>query len=163
MHDLLFPSNFVHFKQTLRPSQDEVKSLICFNVFFQIKREIATMKLIKHPNVVRLYEVADMMTFLFINLTNHADTKFDDSVVLFAYPLAFSLVHTFQLNKIYFIRKSICNKRSQVHSQHSLLFCQILILTLKHFCLQVMGSRTKIYIVLEFVTGGELFDKIVSK
>ncbi|ONK78547.1 uncharacterized protein A4U43_C02F19980 [Asparagus officinalis] len=46
----------------------------------QIKREIATMKLIKHPNVVRLYEV--------------------------------------------------------------------------------MGSKTKIFIVLEFVTGGELFDKI---
>lgn len=48
----------------------------------QIRREIATMKLIKHPNVVRLYEV--------------------------------------------------------------------------------MGSRTKIYIVLEFATGGELFDKIVK-
>ena len=27
---------------------------------------------------------------------------------------------------------------------------------------QVMGSKTKIFIVLEFVTGGELFDKIVS-
>ncbi|XWS71297.1 hypothetical protein CRYUN_Cryun03dG0126300 [Craigia yunnanensis] len=49
----------------------------------QIKREIATMKLIKHPNVVRLYEV--------------------------------------------------------------------------------MGSKTKIFIVLEFVTGGELFDKIVNQ
>lgn len=48
----------------------------------QIKREIATMKLIKHPNVVRLHEV--------------------------------------------------------------------------------MGSKTKIFIVLEFVTGGELFDKIVN-
>ncbi|XP_047330296.1 CBL-interacting protein kinase 32-like [Impatiens glandulifera] len=48
----------------------------------QIKREIATMKLIKHPNVVRLYEV--------------------------------------------------------------------------------MGSKSKIYIVLEFITGGELFDKIVN-
>ncbi|KAJ6750508.1 hypothetical protein OIU85_001082 [Salix viminalis] len=47
----------------------------------QIKREIETMKLIKHPNVVRLYEV--------------------------------------------------------------------------------MGSKTKIFIVLEFVTGGELFDKIL--
>ncbi|MFS8007844.1 putative protein kinase CAMK-CAMKL-CHK1 family [Helianthus anomalus] len=47
-----------------------------------IKMEIATMKLIKHPNVVRLYEV--------------------------------------------------------------------------------MGSKTKIFIVLEFVTGGELFDKIVN-
>ncbi|KAG2674134.1 hypothetical protein I3760_13G120900 [Carya illinoinensis] len=48
----------------------------------QIRREIATMKLIKHPNVVQLYEV--------------------------------------------------------------------------------MGSRTKIFIVIEFVTGGELFDKIVN-
>lgn len=28
--------------------------------------------------------------------------------------------------------------------------------------LQVMGSKTKIFIVMEFVTGGELFDKIVS-
>lgn len=27
---------------------------------------------------------------------------------------------------------------------------------------QVMGSKTKIYIVLEYVTGGELFDTIVS-
>lgn len=25
-----------------------------------------------------------------------------------------------------------------------------------------MGSKTKVFIVLEFVTGGELFDKIVS-
>ncbi|PIA53289.1 hypothetical protein AQUCO_00900101v1 [Aquilegia coerulea] len=48
----------------------------------QIRREIATMKLIKHPNVVRLYEV--------------------------------------------------------------------------------MGSKTKIFIVMEYVTGGELFDKIVN-
>ncbi|KAK1279759.1 CBL-interacting protein kinase 32 [Acorus gramineus] len=51
-------------------------------LILQIKREIATMKLIKHPNVVRLCEV--------------------------------------------------------------------------------MGSKTKIFIVLEFVTGGELFDKIVN-
>lgn len=28
--------------------------------------------------------------------------------------------------------------------------------------LQVMASKTKIYFVLELVTGGELFDKIVS-
>ncbi|XP_065620039.1 CBL-interacting protein kinase 23 [Quercus suber] len=49
----------------------------------QIKREISTMKLIRHPNVIRMYEV--------------------------------------------------------------------------------MASRTKIYIVMEFVTGGELFDKIASR
>ncbi|XP_057948700.1 CBL-interacting serine/threonine-protein kinase 23 isoform X4 [Malania oleifera] len=35
---------------------------------------------------------------------------------------------------------------------------------LKHKMIgQVMASKTKIYIVLEFVTGGELFDKIASK
>jgi serine/threonine protein kinase len=28
--------------------------------------------------------------------------------------------------------------------------------------LEVIASKTKIYIVLEYVTGGELFDKIVS-
>jgi 5'-AMP-activated protein kinase catalytic alpha subunit len=30
------------------------------------------------------------------------------------------------------------------------------------YFLKVMASRTKIYIVMELVTGGELFDKIVS-
>ncbi|KAG6539175.1 hypothetical protein ZIOFF_004328 [Zingiber officinale] len=57
---------------------------ICFSSvpFYQIKREVATMKLIKHPNVVRIYEV--------------------------------------------------------------------------------MGSKSKIFIILEFATGGELFDKIVN-
>ncbi|XP_047330842.1 CBL-interacting serine/threonine-protein kinase 23-like [Impatiens glandulifera] len=53
------------------------------NMIEQIKREISTMKLIRHPNVIRMYEV--------------------------------------------------------------------------------MASKAKIYIVLEFVTGGELFDKVASK
>ncbi|RZC79154.1 hypothetical protein C5167_003393 [Papaver somniferum] len=61
-------------------------SISCFSInlhiVLQIRREIATMKLIQHPNVVRLFEV--------------------------------------------------------------------------------MGSKTKIFIVLEFITGGELFDKIVN-
>ncbi|CAN1833366.1 CBL-interacting serine/threonine-protein kinase 3 [Linum perenne] len=61
----------------------------------QIKREIATMKLIQHPNVVSLYEV-----------------------------------------------------------------CHLPIHLLYRFL--VMGSRTKIFIVMEFITGGELFDKIVN-
>lgn len=39
------------------------------------------------------------------------------------------------------------------HSQHRSL--------LSLFDLQVMASKTKIYIVLEYVDGGELFDKIV--
>ncbi|PHT50884.1 CBL-interacting serine/threonine-protein kinase 8 [Capsicum baccatum] len=32
---------------------------------------------------------------------------------------------------------------------------------IKKFCCQVIATRTKIYIILEFITGGELFDKIV--
>ncbi|KAJ0086413.1 hypothetical protein Patl1_08712 [Pistacia atlantica] len=56
----------------------------------QIKREISIMKLVRHPNVVRLHEAWDM-----------------------------------------------------------------------HILIYVLASRTKIYIILEFITGGELFDKIV--
>ncbi|KAI9123152.1 hypothetical protein K1719_006041 [Acacia pycnantha] len=61
----------------------EKKKITDLNISNQIKREIATLKLLKHPNVVRLYEV--------------------------------------------------------------------------------LASKTKIYMVLEYVTGGELFDRIASK
>ncbi|XP_022633214.1 CBL-interacting serine/threonine-protein kinase 3 isoform X2 [Vigna radiata var. radiata] len=72
----------------------------------QIQREIATMKLIKHPNVVQLYE---------INFdSNVADGKSDQLC--------------YELNLLAY----------------------------------VMGSKTKIYIILEFVTGGELFHKILN-
>ncbi|KAM3202777.1 hypothetical protein P3L10_030402 [Capsicum annuum] len=33
---------------------------------------------------------------------------------------------------------------------------------IKKFCYWVIANRTKIYIILEFITGGELFDKIVD-
>ncbi|XP_073037979.1 CBL-interacting serine/threonine-protein kinase 3-like isoform X2 [Primulina eburnea] len=57
----------------------------------QIRREIATMKLIKHPNVVRLYEVMASKTKIFIvmefvtggelfdNIANHGRMKEDDA------------------------------------------------------------------------------------
>ncbi|KAG9157020.1 hypothetical protein Leryth_009053 [Lithospermum erythrorhizon] len=57
----------------------------------QIKREIATMKLIKHPNVVRLYEVMASKTKIFIvlefvtggelfdNIVNHGRMKEDEA------------------------------------------------------------------------------------
>ncbi|KAK3031286.1 hypothetical protein RJ639_035586 [Escallonia herrerae] len=62
----------------------------------QIKREISIMKLVRHPNVVRLHEAWTQSL------------------------------------------------------EYKLLFSKVL------------ASRTKIYIILEFITGGELFDKIVS-
>lgn len=44
------------------------------------------------------------------------------------------------------------------------LMVLIVVLLSQNFLLfvQVMGSKTKIFIILEFVTGGELFDRIVS-
>ncbi|XP_022633215.1 CBL-interacting serine/threonine-protein kinase 3 isoform X4 [Vigna radiata var. radiata] len=74
----------------------------------QIQREIATMKLIKHPNVVQLYE--EQINFD----SNVADGKSDQLC--------------YELNLLAY----------------------------------VMGSKTKIYIILEFVTGGELFHKILN-
>jgi len=43
-------------------------------------------------------------------------------------------------------------------------FCVlIIILFIIMIIMQVLASKTKIYMVLEYVNGGELFDKIVSK
>lgn len=55
----------------------------------------------------------------------------------------------------------------QVHAKACLtVFMTSLTGPIYHFLVkcyfQVLASRTKIYIILEFVTGGELFDKIVS-
>ncbi|RVW89968.1 CBL-interacting serine/threonine-protein kinase 23 [Vitis vinifera] len=78
----------------------------------QIKREISTMKLIRHPNVIRMHEIIQIV---------HLDGG--DVGDLLA-------------------------KTSKASGETG------------H---RVMASKTKIYIVLEFVTGGELFDKIASK
>ncbi|KAL0697015.1 hypothetical protein Bca4012_064195 [Brassica carinata] len=75
------------------------------NVSFQIKREIRTLKVLKHPNIVRLHEVTNCCNIILLSL-----------------------------------------------------ICQVLMVDL-----QVLASRTKIYMVLECVTGGDLFDRIVSK
>lgn len=42
--------------------------------------------------------------------------------------------------------------------QVCLSFCMMMMMLLR---MQVLASPSKIYIVLEFVTGGELFDRIV--
>ncbi|KHN28488.1 CBL-interacting protein kinase 8, partial [Glycine soja] len=76
----------------------------------QIKREISIMKLVRHPDVVRLHE---------------ACVKY--------------------------------GMRCYVNCCHS----QALLSVVKRFFLQVLASRTKLYIILEFITGGELFDKII--
>lgn len=91
------------------------------------------MKLIKHPHVVRLYEVVSLS------------------------------ISTLPLLSQWYKRIYI---RPWTHTEtHNFLFLHIRLdypLVMIGSYLQVMGSKTKIYIVLEFVTGGELFDKIVS-
>ena len=77
----------------------------------QIKREIGTLKLLKHPNVVTLHEV-------------------------YIHTFAFACAHT---------------RNGQIHS-----------FPLSVSGVQVLASKSKIYMVLEYVTGGELFDVIVS-
>lgn len=90
----------------------------------QIKREIATMKLIKHPNVVRLFEV--IVDWKRGHVKIRASSIIWHCIMYTSIFQCFIFLYVFKIN------------------------------------LQVMGSKTKIYIVLEFVTGGELFDKIVS-
>jgi serine/threonine protein kinase len=71
------------------------------------------MKLIKHPNVIKIFEV----------------------------------------RKFFFFEKR--------KSLSKFLWMRLTLLCYLWICLQVMASKTKIYIVIEFVDGGELFDKIV--
>ncbi|GAY45793.1 hypothetical protein CUMW_092060 [Citrus unshiu] len=84
----------------------------------QIKREISTMKLIKHPNVIKIIEVTEnnLLNFLF-NTVKPSDFTFK------------------LLNQSFIMEFASAN---------------------------VMASKTKIYIVLEFIDGGELFDKIAK-
>lgn len=86
---------------------------------WQIKREISTMKFIRHPNVIRMFEVS---IWLFMNNI----------------PIVLNL-----------------------HCNLWIIWKCTNYWVSEYLSLQVMASKTKIYIVMEFVTGGELFDKIV--
>ncbi|CAI0397521.1 unnamed protein product [Linum tenue] len=82
--------------------------LLKYKMIAQIKREISTMKQIRHPNVIRMHE------------------------------LSFSFHHS--------------SKENLSGSWDFLWDLSLL--------LQVMVSKERIYIVMEFVAGGELFDKV---
>lgn len=51
-------------------------------LFFQIKREISTMKLIKHPNVVQLHEVYYFLSDVMMQVSL---LPFDDPTVMRAF------------------------------------------------------------------------------
>ncbi len=86
------------------------------------------MKLVRHPNVVRLHEVirAQIIKHFYLQLHRFGAARLCLDQQHFATSFHYGTTHNFT------------------------------------FYLQVLASRTKIYIILEFVTGGELFDKIVS-
>ncbi|RRT60461.1 hypothetical protein B296_00009598, partial [Ensete ventricosum] len=52
---LSFVFNFSAYRYLVNMRRVMYKKFLCF--LLQIKREISTMKLIKHPNVVQIYEV----------------------------------------------------------------------------------------------------------
>jgi serine/threonine protein kinase len=89
------------------------------------------MKLVRHPNVVRLHEVirAHIIKTLF---TSNC--------------IGLELLDYVWINSILLLLFQYGTTTDDLT-----------------FYLQVLASRTKIYIILEFVTGGELFDKIVHQ
>lgn len=90
------------------------------------------MKLIRHPNVIRMFEVS-----IALFMTNIP-------IVSFAYLLLWQFDAVILICIFLELAGNSANYRAN-----------------EYLPLQVMASKTKIYIVMEFVTGGELFDKIV--
>ncbi|KAL9315865.1 hypothetical protein ACSQ67_016866 [Phaseolus vulgaris] len=104
----------------------------------QIKMEISIMKLVRHPYVVRLYEACDIFFF--------------PSYTKFPFILAWREQQYWKIISEFVVVSLLLAVTTQYLTVSSLIYD----------FLQVLASRTKIYIILEFITGGELFDKIVS-
>ncbi|KAH0927064.1 hypothetical protein HID58_019320 [Brassica napus] len=83
------------------------------NFSLQIKREIRTLKMLKHPNIVRLHEVI---------------------LCIISVILVLLYIWVKRVEDVYYFGH-----------------------------LRVLASKTKINMVMELVTGGELFDKIICK
>jgi len=70
LFSLLDPIDFFYFIYMLPPEKvfQYCPRILKLPLFWQIKREIETMKLIKHPNVVRLYEVPLLVFSIYYKL-----------------------------------------------------------------------------------------------
>lgn len=58
------------------------KKILAINIADQIKREIATLKLLRHPNVVRLYEVLATKTKIYMVLEYVTEGELFDKIAL---------------------------------------------------------------------------------
>ena len=106
------------------------------NMGEQIKKEIAVMKMVKQRHVVNLLEVGRAPPALPPAAPPHRPPRRPS-------PRVQQRPHA---------RAEHTVDRARVHVSHVHASARA----------QVLASRTKIFIVLELVTGGELFDRIVS-
>ncbi|KAL6008840.1 CBL-interacting serine/threonine-protein kinase 1 [Asimina triloba] len=101
----------------------EKKRILDLKIDDQLIREIGTLKLLKHPNVVRLYEALSSYKSMLGN---------------------YSCSHTYSVLQL-------LKKQTNPSPARGTWPCE------------VIASKTKICMVLEYVTGGELFDKIARR
>lgn len=113
-------------------NRQKIKSL---DVVGKIRREIQNLKLFRHPHIIKLYQVS-------VTPEHFVLVRFDDTVPI---SLAFTNWNRFEI------------LISRPH-QATFIFCNFIF-----FCFdQVISTPTDIFMIMEYVSGGELFDYIVK-
>jgi serine/threonine protein kinase len=114
-----------------------------------VKREISAMKLLNHPNIVKIHEVniwdsefhrtSVVSSILRINteLAYNLQSRISKSNLVYHYVYSVAHIYT-QQGTYHFNQKQLC-----------------------FLCTQVIATKTKICLVMEYVPGGQLSDRLV--